>query len=439
MGGVKFCYYICVKSTMFSGKTIVDYMCRAYIEFNKNNRNMNKFYLCIMSVVLGFLMAGCSKEEENLIIPEENGVDIEFLVDVNMLGSQTRANSQDLMAEKFVIVAYAKEGELYKFYKALKPELNELSMVEDEYVLSNKDFNLEVGAYRFLALYFNTDIEDVVTFEYYGESADENELKEWNSVLASGKIVRNVNNQDLNVGEIFAFSSDVDVNLSAEKGKVQVPIELNRVNSRIDLLVKKVYRNDDGTEEEVGYSTSDVLGGATDINSIETKVATCVSGWGFDKQSVVDIDKEYSFLDNDNSSIIVGVSENPTVDLVNGVENDKHIINSVSSDKLMKGSCYYKGAYILPFVATDASVSSSGMDVTVLFKQATTDLDRNIFVQNVKARENCVSLITMKLITKKDPDVDGGDDEENIFNPNVQFSVTINTVWAGVDNTDIDI
>lgn len=52
----------------------------------------------------------------------------------------------------------------------------------------------------------------------------------------------------------------------------------------------------------------------------------------------------------------------------------------------------------------------------------------------------------MKLITLKKPGTidpeeggDDGDDGENIFNPNVQYTITISEEWAGVDNTDVEI
>lgn len=288
--------------------------------------------------------------------------------------------------------------------------------------LSNKDFNLSIGSYKFLAVY---NVGGNTNFDYFDEKTT---AKSWEEILGDAKISRTgENSENLDVNEIFAFSSEKESNLSDAEGKVSVSIELDRVNSRIDVLVKKIKKGENNDETEIGYENSDVLGGAEYIRSITT-TTKATNVWDFYSSATIS-GSEYKFVDG-NNNIIVGTNNNEgfsTPEINAGFINTK-----LSPENIKKGTCYYKGAYVLPFSSKDIK-----HNVDLTFLGGTDEKIRNIKVENVPAQKNHISLITVKLITEKDED--DSDDKENIFNPNVQFTVTIDNLWAGVDNTDVEI
>lgn len=394
---------------------------------------MKLFTTSVFSAMMTmFILAGCNNE--TLISNESNATDVnvQFKLNINSGTNRTRnaADLSEIVAANFVIVAYKQaENGTYSFEKATESSSN----AYNNGILSNKDFNLSVGTYRFLAIY---NVGGNTAFSYNQESG-----QTWDEILSSAQIARN-NDESLDVNEIFAFESVKDENLSNQGGKVNISMELNRVNSRIDLIVKKIYKN--GNEEvEVGYGNgSDVLGGATNIESVKTTANVTTTNWTFSGVATTSF-SPYSFTDTDNSHIIVGTSDYITPSITTGN------INSIDKAMIKCGTCYYQGAYVLPFIVNPtsdgASTSTESSTVTLVFTNNQKQ-ERTITVSDVPAQENYISLITVKLITLKEPTTidpdkggNGGDDEENIFNPNVQYTITISKEWAGVDNTDVEI
>lgn len=405
---------------------------------------MRIFEIYLLSVVLALsVLTGCNNESLVNLNDSKDGVEVSFNISVNAGKKQTRAAADltDIDKEKFVVVAYALGSDGNYTYEAVtESESNSIQTIEsgDGFELSNKDFLLPIGSYRFLVLY---NVGGNTEFTYYKDEA----AKSWNDILGQAKISRTDADTQLDVNEIFAYSSGEDVNLSDQTGKINVEVELDRINSRIDVLVKKIYKKTDTVngqltevDVEVGYKDgNDVLDGASNIQSVTTEVDKYVNSWSLSKVSTYS-SGDIKFDDN-NANITVGTSDDPTGDINAGLVNNDDIASLIK-----KGSCYYKGAYILPFVGSDATnVSGDITKLSITFKQndAVGGKTRTINVENVKAQENYISLITVKLITTKDPGEGGndGDDGENIFNPSVEYTITIDKLWGGVHDTPVEI
>lgn len=364
-------------------------------------------------------------------------MNVQFKLNINSGTNRTRsaAGLSKIDATKFVIVAYKQtENGTYSFEKATDSSSNTFD--KDNETLSNEKFNLPVGTYRFLAIY---NVGGNTTFSY-----NQGSEKNWSDILSSAQIFRNDQNQNLDVNEIFAFESVKDENLSNQGGKVNISMELNRVNSRIDVIVKKIYKGEGG-DVEVGYKSGhDVLGGADNIASVKTITDVTTTNWTFSSVATTSSSVFYGFTDTEKQHIIVGTSNKITPSIT--ADN----INVIDEQMIKCGTCYYQGAYVLPFIGNSISdggtaTSAELSTVTLVFTNGQNQ-ERTIIVPDVPAKENHISLITVKLITLKKPETidpekggDGGDDEENIFNPNVQYTITISEEWAEVDNTDVEI
>lgn len=386
------------------------------------------------AVMTMFIFVGCNKG--TIVSNESNTTDVnvQFKLNINSGTNRTRsaADLSEIDAAKFVIVAYKQtENGAYSFEKATDSSSNTFD--KDNETLSNENFNLPVGTYRFLAIY---NVGGNTTFSY-----NQGSEKNWSDILSSAQIFRN--DQNLDVNEIFAFESVKDENLSNQGGKVNISMELNRVNSRIDVIVKKIYKGEGG-DVEVGYEPGhDVLGGADNIASVKTATDVTTTNWTFSSVATTSSSVLYGFTDTEKQHIIVGTSNKITPSIT--ADN----INVIDEQMIKCGTCYYQGAYVLPFVGNSTSdgvsTSAESSNVTLVFTNKQNQ-ERTIIVPDVPAQENHISLITVKLITLKEPDTtdpdkggDGGDDNENIFNPNVQYTITISEEWAGVDNTDVEI
>lgn len=386
------------------------------------------------AVMTMFIFVGCNKG--TIVSNESNTTDVnvQFKLNINSGTNRTRsaAGLSEIDAAKFVIVAYKQtENGAYSFEKATDSSSNTFD--KDNETLSNENFNLPVGTYRFLAIY---NVGGNTTFSY-----NQGSEKNWSDILSSAQIFRN--DQNLDVNEIFAFESVKDENLSNQGGKVNISMELNRVNSRIDVIVKKIYKGEGG-DVEVGYKPGhDVLGGAANIASVKTITDVTTTNWTFSSVATTS-PSVYGFTDTEKQHIIVGTSNKITPSIT--ADN----INVIDEQMIKCGTCYYQGAYVLPFIGNSISdggtaTSTESSTVTLVFTNGQNQ-ERTIKVPDVSAKENHISLITVKLITLKKPETidpdkggDGGDDEENIFNPNVQYTITISEEWAGVDNTDVEI
>lgn len=386
------------------------------------------------AVMTMFIFVGCNKG--TIVSNESNTTDVnvQFKLNINSGTNRTRsaAGLSKIDATKFVIVAYKQtENGAYSFEKATDSSSNTFD--KDNKTLSNENFNLPVGTYRFLAIY---NVGGNTTFSY-----NQGSEKNWSDILSSAQIFRN--DQNLDVNEIFAFESVKDENLSNQGGKVNISMELNRVNSRIDVIVKKIYKGEGG-DVEVGYKSGhDVLGGADNIASVKTITDVTTTNWTFSSVATTS-PSVYGFTDTEKQHIIVGTSNKITPSIT--ADN----INVIDEQMIKCGTCYYQGAYVLPFIGNSISdggtaTSTESSTVTLVFTNGQNQ-ERTIIVPDVPAKENHISLITVKLITLKKPETidpekggDGGDDEENIFNPNVQYTITISEEWAEVDNTDVEI
>lgn len=392
---------------------------------------MKTIITSVFSAVMTMLIfVGCNKG--TIVSNESNTTDVnvQFKLNINSGTNRTRsaADLSEIDAAKFVIVAYKQtENGTYSFEKATDSSSNTFD--KDNETLSNENFNLPVGTYRFLAIY---NVGGNTTFRY-----NQGSEKNWSDILSSAQIFRN--DQNLDVNEIFAFESVKDENLSSQGGKVNISMELNRVNSRIDVIVKKIYKGEDG-EVEVGYKPGhDVLGGADNIASVKTATDVTTTNWTFSSVATTSSSVFYGFTDTEKQHIIVGTSNKITPPIT--ADN----INVIDEQMIKRGTCYYQGAYVLPFIENSISdggtaTSTESSTVTLVFTNGQNQ-ERTIIVPDVPAKENHISLITVKLITLKDPGEGGddGDDGENIFNPNVQYTITISEEWAGVDNTDVEI
>ena len=93
---------------------------------------------------------------------------------------------------------------------------------------------------------------------------------------------------------------------------MNISMELNRVNSRIDVIVKKIYKGEDG-EVEVGYKPGhDVLGGADNIASVKTATDVTTTNWTLGSVATTSSSVLYGFTDTEKQHIIVGTSNKIT-------------------------------------------------------------------------------------------------------------------------------
>lgn len=334
-------------------------------------------------------------------------------------------------ASKLTVLAYKKIDESrYQFFDMVDRKSD--SQFADGNKWSNPSFSLPIGTYRFVAFY---NIGGGL------EMSKAEGPETWENILAG--IMLTNSGTSLDVNEVFASTdaSMTDVVLAEQQednNEVIVPLSLDRVNTRIDVMVKKVYKNEDGTEREQGFKDGNsIFGvGTTTLNGVTTSAATA-SSWTWGGKD--DVTEVLSFED-DNSYVYVG-TKTPGSD----VKSEKPYVSDNNTDnilveKMVRGTGFYRGCYILPFKTAESPKTIDKVEIT-FYPTAEVSEELSVFrtlvANNVKAEKNKVTLLTFKLQATTSGD---GDDKENLFNPNVKYVVTIEQQWNGVNQEpDIEI
>lgn len=379
---------------------------------------MKRELLCMM-LGCALIFSGCSNGDlgENF----ESGIHTTQQMTVNfvpeVLGEGT-GNSRAVASSyndpaKVTILAYKKgDNGAYKLEKSLQEGSAATSLV------------LPVGVYRFVAFY-NIGNQMQLSCPENANSWDE---------LVEQITLSSLEASPLDVNEVFVTSKDCsEVNVaevSEGNNTITVSLQLKRVNARIDVLVKKVNKN--GVEQP--YAKGNVFGEEPLAQIVTT--ATAVGKWSWDHHQIGESKKSYTdtkLADN----ICIGVSAAPTVKSEVYKDNNK---NDIDENKIMKGSAYYKGVYVLPFVNGNTTLDEVNIKLVSESKDAdNAPVSRTLKATNVKAMQNYVTLITFNIQTDLD-DGETPDDSVNVFTPNIQYNIQVDTNWEGVDyHGDIEI
>mgnify|MGYP001484080651 FL=1 len=95
---------------------------------------------------------------------------------------------------------------------------------------------------------------------------------------------------------------------------------------------------------------------------------------------------------------------------------------------------------MLPFVNGNTTLDEVNIKLVSESKDAdNAPVSRTLKATNVKAMQNYVTLITFNIQTDLD-DGETPDDSVNVFTPNIQYNIQVDTNWEGVDyHGDIEI
>lgn len=379
---------------------------------------MKKELLCMM-LGCALIFSGCSNVDlgENF----DSGINTTQQMTVNFVpmvlgegtGNSRVAASSYNDPTKVTILAYKKvNNEAYKLEKMLQEGNAATSLV------------LPVGIYRFVAFY---NIGKQMQLNYPENASS------WDK-LVEQITLNNLEASPLDVNEVFVTSQDCgEVNVSEvseENNTISVTLQLKRINARIDVLVKKVNKN--GNEQP--YKEGNVFG--TEPLAEIVTATTAVGKWNWNHHWSDESKKSYTDTNLD-ANICIGTSDNPTVKSEVYKDGNKDLIDA---GKIMKGSAYYKGVYVLPFVNENTKLDEVNIKLVSESKDAdNAPVSRTLKATKVKAIQNYVTLITFNIQTDLD-DGETPDDSVNVFTPNIQYNIQVDTNWEGVDyHGDIEI
>lgn len=379
------------------------------------------------------LLCSCSEKNQILDDPTSGRADITIVTQVGKAVSASSRGSagKTLDTKQFALYAFKKSttGEKYSFQEVAEKG-NEIAGNKLEYKAS-----IPVGIYKFIAFYnLDTANREQITTTIEG-------LKdlEWSAILQKIVIEHQANNADDNVttedmNEIFYTAEDKETSISSgtEEGKndININLELKRLTSRIDVKFIKV-----ATVKgiEVPYDDETCIFGAKgDLQSLELNLSGSaksyvLSGTNGDDTTIA-CNKLYKFL-----ASLLNYGNATTADVMNPdfspFPKDVSDINAEDMiDRLGKGisngGAYFMGSYLLPI-----STKLSG----TITLNGNVGAKRTLKVENIESKKNFVTVITIKLQSSTDPG-DKGDPGENLFNPKVKFTVTVDYKYEGINN-----
>lgn len=256
---------------------------------------------------------------------------------------------------------------------------------EGKWVWKNEKFFLPIGEYRLMVVYSENPAALKLDYPKDANSYTWDELTE----LVNIRVQKDAK---LNVGEVFANDPDNEVFVNGMQGNIGVRLE--RVSTRLDFRFIKI---DAETGEEQDYTTNNIFGGTLASVQLEANVP---SFWGW--YSDVQDNRFMSWTDLN----------------VDGSEN-----SNVSIDD--KGFAYYEGAYILPFADENVKLDNLEIELT---SQNYNGKKVKYRIEDVPARKNHISLVTVRLLAEGEKD-----DNENIFteetNLNTDVDVSVMDRW----------
>lgn len=389
-------------------------------------------------------ICSCSKGE-NLPETNESEVGVAFVAEPEVyVGDKTRAATDvtTLDAGKFVFYAFKKDAqsELFHFEKCI----NDATTGKYEGDLwSSSTSRLSVGTYRFLCFYnvgstleFPTD----ETLKSLGSTS-------WDALKKAMVLTHKV--ADTDVDEFFCEEnkdgSEVQI-MGIPGNSVVVKFnELRRVTARIDVKFVKLTAD---KKQEITYSgTNTIFGTSDNLTGITLGVEGLAKQYSIGKEvndTKWDAPQLFAYA-NDKINKLVTIGESlqkstfPTY--TSGTDLDMDDTDAMK-EGIVKGGAYFRGAYVLPF-ADDTALTK----VLITLSDKVNPAARNITATaNLKVSRNYVTLITVLLLSNRQPgggsgvvEGTGEDDQEHLFNPNVPFEVTINKLFAGIHNSEVEV
>lgn len=422
-----------------------------FLLYNTDKSNFitmkSKYFYPLAALSLLPVFTGCSNDDTDRdLVPGGNEVAVTFAA--NLVNNPASRSAFDQSGNNnLTILAYRKSGDNYVFAKAASAT----SQATDNRISwSSPTFKLEIGTYRFLAFY---NLSATLQLAYSQDTAE----KTWDEVLEAVKIT-NTDQTNLDINEIFAGGSrdsneennssmriaeDIDLSESQSENSVSVTLNLSRVNSRIDMRFLKFSPTsaEGGSDTEQAYTSDNmnIFGATGNLVSISTTTRPA-SSWTWGTAIAGAFSSDLTFTTPQLGNVTLGTGS--ATDFPDQ-EGDQALMDAVPAGRIAKGAAYYKGAYILPFAAADAT-SSLNLTVKLTGKgddgseDASGSLaqERILTVSGVKAEENKVTVVTFKYRASSD----SPNDEENVFTPSIKYTVTIQTQWNGiVEGPSVDI
>lgn len=398
------------------------------------------------SLILLAVLALCScNKSENLPETNESEVGVSFVAEPEVyVGDKTRAATDvaTLDAGKFIFYAFKKDaqGELFHFEKCIKDVTT--GKYEGD-LWSSSTSRLSVGTYRFLCFYnvgstleFPTD----ETLKSLGSTS-------WDALKKAMVLTHKV--ADTDVDEFFCEEnkdgSEVQI-MGIPGNSVVVKFnELRRVTARID--VKFVKLTADKTQEITYSGTNTIFGTSDNLKGITLGVEGLAKQYSIGKEvNNTQWGTAQSFAyanDKINKLVTIGESHaKSTFPHTSGTDLDMDDTDAMKKG-IVKGGAYFRGAYVLPF-ADETELTK----VLITLSDKMNPAARNITATaKLKVSRNYVTLITVSLLSNRQPgggsggvvEGTGEDDQEHLFNPNVPFEVTINKLFAGIHNSDVEV
>lgn len=283
--------------------------------------------------------------------------------------------------ENLTVLAFKGDGKgnfVFQNSTEIMSDNSVITQTEDgKWVWKNENFFLPIGEYRLMVVY--TENPDALKLDYPKDSNSYtwDELTE----LVNIRVQREA---QLNAGEVFANDPDNEVFVNGMQGNIGVKLE--RVSTRLDFKFIKI---DAETGEEQDYTTNNIFGGSLSSVLLEANVP---SFWGW--YSDVQDNRFMSWTDLN----------------VDGSENSNVTIDD-------KGFAYYQGAYILPFADENIKIDNLEIELT---SQNYNGKKVRYRIEDVPARKNHISLVTVRLIAEGEKD-----DEENIFTEETDLSTDV--------------
>ena len=409
----------------------------------------SKYFYPLAALSLLPVFTGCSNDDTDRdLVPGGNEVAVTFAA--NLVNNPTSRAALDQSGDKsknLTILAYRKSGSNYVFAKSASTTTKATG---SQFSPESLTFKLDIGTYRFLAFY---NLSETLQLAYTQDTAE----KTWDEVLEAVKIT-NTDQTNLDINEIFAGGSrdsneenngemriaeDIDLPESQSENTVNVTLNLSRVNSRIDMRFLKFSPTsaEGGSDTEQAYTSDDmnIFGAAGNLVSISTTTRPA-SSWTWGTATAGAFSSDLTFTTSQLGNVTLGTGS--ATDFPDQ-EGDQALMDAVPADRIAKGAAYYKGAYILPFAAADAT-SSLNLTVKLTGKgddgsdDASGSLaqERILTVSGVKAEENKVTVVTFKYRASSD----SPNDKENVFTPSIKYTVTIQTQWNGIiEGPSVDI
>lgn len=287
-------------------------------------------------------------------------------------------SAENLNPENLIVVAYKSDGNGNFSFQNSTEYMNGSSVLTEsdngKWIWKNSKFLLPIGEYRLLMVY--ADTMENLDLDYPNDSKSYT----WDE-LVEGFRISAPETAGLNVGEVFANSPETEVFFT---GANNISVSLDRVNTRLDFEFVKI---DAETGEEEPYESNNIFGGSLRSVSLAADVPYSWN-WNGSEQSMA-------------------VRKWTDVN-VDGSEN-----SNVSVDS--KGFAYYKGAYILPFVNSDAVLDNLEIELV------SEDYDGRTVkysIDGIPARKNHISLVNVQLMAHGEKD-----DDVNIFTGDTSMEV----------------